>query len=81
MPDTEEPALADEMDRYIASPGQALACMIGRPELQRIRAEAALGDRFDIAAFHDAVLTSGCMPLAMLDRVVRDWAASADRAA
>ena len=72
-----------EVDRYIASPGQALAYMIGRLELQRIRAEAeaALGDRFDIAAFHNAVLTSGCMPLAMLDRVVRDWAASVDRAA
>ncbi len=67
-----------EVDRYIASPGQALGYMIGRLEIQRIRAEAeaALGGRFDIAAFHDAVLTSGCMPLAMLDRVVRDWVAT-----
>ncbi len=72
-----------EVDRYIASPGQALGYMIGRLEIQRMRAEAeaALVERFDIAAFHDAVLTSGCMPLAMLDRVVRDWAASVARAA
>lgn len=42
-------------------------------------AEAALMDRFDIAAFHDAVLTSGCVTVPVLDRLVRDWVASADR--
>ena len=67
-----------EVDRYIAWPGQALAYMTGRLEIQRIRAEAeaALGDRFDIRAFHDAVLGSGALPLTVLDEVVRDWAAA-----
>jgi uncharacterized protein (DUF885 family) len=48
--------------------------MIGRLEIQRIRrdAEAALGNRFDIRAFHDAVLGSGAMPLPILDRHVRE---------
>jgi uncharacterized protein (DUF885 family) len=64
-----------EIDRYAVTPGQALAYMIGRLEIQRIRrdAEAALGDRFDIKGFHDTVLGSGLMPLPVLDRVVRAW--------
>jgi uncharacterized protein (DUF885 family) len=67
-----------EIDRYLVVPGQALSYMIGRLEIQRIRAgaEAALGDRFEIKAFHDAVLGSGNLPLPMLDRVVRDWLAA-----
>ena len=64
-----------EIDRYAVTPGQALAYMIGRLEIQRIRREAedALGDRFSIKGFHDAVLGSGLMPLPVLDCVVRDW--------
>lgn len=64
-----------EIDRYATTPGQALAYMIGRLEIQRMRreAEAALGDRFDIKGFHDAVLGSGLMPLPILDRVVHAW--------
>jgi uncharacterized protein (DUF885 family) len=64
-----------EIDRYAVTPGQALAYMIGRLEIQRIRreAEAALGPRFDIKGFHDTVLGSGLMPLPTLDRVVRAW--------
>ncbi len=67
-----------EIDRYINDPGQALAYMIGRLEIQRIRARAqrALGDRFDIRAFHDALLTSGGMPLPLLDEHVGAWIAS-----
>ena len=67
-----------EIDRYAVAPGQALAYMIGRLEIQRIRAyaEARLGSRFDIRAFHDTVLGSGLMPLPTLDRLVRDWVAA-----
>jgi uncharacterized protein (DUF885 family) len=69
--------VAAEIDRYAVTPGQALAYMIGRLEIQRIRgdAEKALGERFDIKAFHDTVLGSGLMPLSTLDRHVADWVA------
>ena len=62
-----------EVDGYLAAPGRALAYMVGRWEIQRIRAEAeaALGDRFDVRAFHDVVLGSGPLPLGVLDEVVR----------
>jgi uncharacterized protein (DUF885 family) len=72
-------SIAEEVDRYIASmPGQALSYMIGRLEIQRMRAEAEalLDDRFDIKGFHDAVLTSGAVPLETLDRLVSEWVAS-----
>jgi uncharacterized protein (DUF885 family) len=72
-------SITEEVDRYISSlPGQALAYMIGRLEIQRMRAEAQsrLGDRFDIKGFHDAVLTSGAVPLETLDRLVAEWIAS-----
>jgi uncharacterized protein (DUF885 family) len=64
-----------EIDRYAVTPGQALAYMIGRLEIQRIRrdAEARLGSAFEIKGFHDAVLGSGIMPLPILDRVVDAW--------
>ncbi len=64
-----------EIDRYIAYPGQALSYMVGRLEIQRLRAyaEEALGDRFDIRAFHDVVLGNGSLPLAVLADVVNDW--------
>jgi uncharacterized protein (DUF885 family) len=67
-----------EVDRYIAYPGQALSYMVGRLELQRIRAdaEAALGDRFDMKGFHDVVLGNGPLPLSVLAEVVADWVAA-----
>jgi uncharacterized protein (DUF885 family) len=67
-----------EIDRYIVTPAQALSYMLGRLEIQRIRAEAeaALGDSFEIKGFHDTVLGSGSLPLTILDRVVRDWLAA-----
>ncbi len=67
--------IESEVDRYIADPGQALAYMVGRLEIQRIRrdAEEALGGRFDIRAFHDTVLGHGGLSLGVLDGVVKDW--------
>jgi uncharacterized protein (DUF885 family) len=71
--------IANEVDRYVAYPGQALSYMVGRLEIQRIRraAEESLGARFDIRAFHDVVLGNGPLPLAVLDEVVTRWSAAA----
>ncbi len=68
-----------EVDRYLAWPGQALAYMTGRLEINRIRREAErrLGDGFDVKTFHDTVLGSGPMPLPTLAEVVEDWATAA----
>jgi len=65
------------VDRYIAYPGQALSYMVGRLEIQRIRAvaDAALGDRFDIRGFHDVVIGNGPLPLSVLADAVADWTA------
>ena len=64
--------IANEVDRYIAYPGQALAYKVGQLELLRLRAEARArqGDRFDIRRFHDAVLGEGALPLPVLRQVV-----------
>lgn len=74
---TSEKAVTSEVDRYIGLPGQALAYMIGRKEIVKIRAEAeaTLGDRFDIKGFHDTVLGSGALPLPVLAELVKEWAA------
>lgn len=67
----------NEVDRYIAWPGQALAYKTGQMEIWRLRreAEAELGDRFDIQGFHDAVLTGGAVNLSILRQQVRAWTA------
>lgn len=57
-----------EVDRYIATPGQALAYMIGQLEIQRLRNKAFQTDGFDMRAFHDRVLSLGSLPLAALER-------------
>jgi uncharacterized protein (DUF885 family) len=64
-----------EVDRYIAHPGQALAYMTGRLEIERLRARArdTLGDDLDLRDFHDAVLGSGALPLSVLGDVVEAW--------
>jgi uncharacterized protein (DUF885 family) len=68
-----------EVDRYVSLPGQATAYMLGRLEIQRMRREAeeSLGEGFSIKGFHDTVLGSGLVPLVTLDRMIREWAASA----
>ena len=64
--------IANEVDRYIAYPGQALAYKVGQLEMLRLRAEARdrQGKRFDIRRFHDAVLGEGALPLPVLRQVV-----------
>lgn len=66
-----------EVERYCVWPGQACGYMIGKLTFLRLRekAKAALGARFDIRKFHDAVLLSGALPLAVLEKVVDDYIA------
>jgi uncharacterized protein (DUF885 family) len=68
-------AIETEIDRYIVWPGQACAYMPGRVIIDRLRSEAktALGDTFDIKAFHDQLLIHGAMPLSTLEGHIRGW--------
>ncbi|MFC0679631.1 DUF885 family protein [Lysobacter korlensis] len=69
------PAIEAEVRRYITWPGQATGYKIGMLKIQELRkkAEAELGDDFDIRGFHDAVLGGGAMPLTLLERRVEQW--------
>ena len=71
----DEPNVQTEVDRYIAWPAQALAYKLGQLEILKLRqlAKDALGERFDIRAFHDEVLDDGALPLNVLDAQVTDW--------
>ena len=67
-----------EVERYIAWPGQALGYKIGALTIQRLRrkAEAALGPKFDVRAFHEQVLGSGALPLPVLEAKIDRWIAA-----
>jgi uncharacterized protein (DUF885 family) len=74
--DGDPPAYAgQEIERYSVSPGQACSYMVGKVTILKLRekAKAALGPRFDIRQFHDAVLLAGSMPLTVLERAVDNY--------
>ena len=64
-----------EINRYIGWPGQAVSYKIGELKIRELRnrAEAALGDKFDIRTFHDKVLSNGSIPLSTLERIVENY--------
>ena len=75
--------IANEVDRYIAWPGQALAYMIGRRHIGELRerAQRELGAAFDLRHFHDRILSSGSIPLGTMTGIVEEWIAEAQRSA
>ncbi len=76
-----EQDIVNEVDRYIAWPGQALAYKIGQIRISQMRqrAEQALGARFDLRAFNDAILETGSVPLQALEARMQAWLAAQPR--
>jgi uncharacterized protein (DUF885 family) len=74
----DETNIQSEVDRYIAWPAQALGYKMGQLKILelRTRAQTALGPKFNLKAFHDAVLDSGALPLDILDHQIDTWIAS-----
>ncbi len=70
-----------EVNRYISNPGQALAYKLGELKIRdlRSRAEKALGPKFDLRRFHDAVIGEGAVPLDVLDAQIMRWVANERR--
>jgi uncharacterized protein (DUF885 family) len=74
--------IESEIDRYISWPGQALAYKIGELRILQLRREAEkrLADKFDLRAFHDALLSGGAMPIDVLETRMRKWVEGEDQA-
>lgn len=70
--------VVSEIERYMAWPGQALGYKLGMLKMVKLRqqAEAALGDKFDLAEYHDLVLLGGAVPMTVLEQKVNRWIAS-----
>lgn len=70
-----EDSIISEIERYMANPGQALAYKIGQLKIKELRAKATkeLGNKFDIREFHDQILSTGCIPLALLENHINNW--------
>ena len=70
-----EASIISEIERYMANPGQALSYKIGQLKIRELRskAEEALGDTFDIKEFHNQVLSTGCIPLQLLEDKINAW--------
>lgn len=70
-----EHEITTEVDRYISWPGQALSYKLGELRIRELRADAEreLGDKFDLRAFHDAILSLGSVPLPLLDQRVKEF--------
>jgi uncharacterized protein (DUF885 family) len=70
-----EASITAEIERYMAIPGQALSYKIGQLKILELRAKAEqeLGDNFDIKSFHNEILESGSLPLALLEEKINAW--------
>lgn len=77
-----EHEVTTEVDRYISWPGQALSYKLGEIAIVRLRAQAEkeLGERFDVKAFHDAVLQQGSVPLPVLEAQIQAFIAASKAA-
>ncbi|WP_062053181.1 DUF885 domain-containing protein [Aquimarina longa] len=73
-----EAGITSEIERYMANPGQALSYKIGQLKIRELRAKAKkeLGDQFNIRQFHNQVLETGCVPLAILEQKINTWIAN-----
>ena len=70
-----EAGITSEIERYMATPGQALSYKIGQMKIRalRIKAEEILGNKFNVKEFHNQVLNSGSLPLSLLEDKINDW--------
>ncbi len=75
-----EASIISEIERYMANPGQALSYKIGQLKIRELRerAEAELGENFDIRQFHNEVLETGAVPLQLLEEKIDRWIAATE---